>query len=46
VTVIDLVVEGDTPAPVLGEGWTTEPVVGPSVSRTGLGYRIDRRARP
>ncbi len=46
VTVIDLVVEGDTHAPVLGEGWTTEPVVGPSVSRTGLGYRIDRRTRP
>ncbi|KLU09519.1 dihydrofolate reductase [Kocuria sp. SM24M-10] len=45
VTVIDLAVEGDTHAPVLGDGWTTEPVVGPSVSRTGLGYRIDRRTR-
>ncbi|KUG62113.1 dihydrofolate reductase [Kocuria rosea subsp. polaris] len=45
VTVIDLDAEGDTHAPVLDGTWATEPVVGPSVSRTGLGYRIDRRTR-
>ncbi|GGG54792.1 dihydrofolate reductase [Kocuria dechangensis] len=45
VTTIDLDVEGDTVAPVLGEEWASEPVVAPSVSRTGLGYLIDRRTR-
>lgn len=45
VTVIDLDADGDTHAPVLDDAWATEPVVGPSVSRTGLGYRIDRRTR-
>lgn len=45
VTVIDLDADGDTHAPVLDDGWATEPVVGPTVSRTGLGYRIDRRTR-
>ncbi|MFI7743577.1 dihydrofolate reductase [Kocuria rhizosphaericola] len=45
VTVIDLDADGDTHAPVLDGAWATEPVVGPSVSRTGLGYRIDRRTR-
>lgn len=45
VTVIDLAVDGDTHAPELGEAWATEPVAGPSVSRTGLGYRIERRTR-
>lgn len=47
VTVIDLAVEGDTHAPRLDGAWSTETVVEPSVSRTGLGYRIDlRRRRP
>ena len=45
VTVIDLDTDGDTHAPELDDAWATEPVVGPSVSRTGLGYRIDRRTR-
>ncbi|MFI7584827.1 dihydrofolate reductase [Kocuria sp. M1N1S27] len=45
VTVIDLAADGDTHAPVLDGSWAAEPVVGPSVSRTGLGYRIDRRTR-
>lgn len=45
VTVIDLAVDGDTHAPALDEEWTTEPVVEPSVSRTGLRYRIDRHTR-
>lgn len=45
VTVIELAVDGDTHAPQLGESWTTEPVVGPAVSRTGLRYRIDRHVR-
>lgn len=45
VTVIDLAVDGDTHAPELGDAWATEPVAGPSVSRTGLGYRIERRTR-
>ncbi len=45
VTVIDLDADGDTRAPALDDSWDTEPVVGPSVSRTGLGYRIDRRTR-
>ncbi|WP_298586232.1 dihydrofolate reductase [uncultured Kocuria sp.] len=45
VTVIDLDADGDTHAPALDDAWATEPVVGPSVSRTGLGYRIDRRTR-
>ncbi|HST71466.1 MULTISPECIES: dihydrofolate reductase [Kocuria] len=45
VTVIDLDTDGDTHAPGLGGEWAAEPVVAPSVSRTGLGYRIDRRTR-
>ncbi|MFF0990277.1 dihydrofolate reductase [Kocuria nitroreducens] len=45
VTIIDLDADGDTHAPELDDTWATEPVVGPSVSRTGLGYRIDRRTR-
>ncbi|MFI7483632.1 dihydrofolate reductase [Kocuria sp. M1R5S2] len=45
VTVIDLDVDGDTHAPRLEGSWATERVVEPSVSRTGLRYRIDRRVR-
>jgi dihydrofolate reductase len=45
VTVIDLDVDGDTHAPRLDGAWDTEPVVEPSVSRTGLHYRVDRRVR-
>lgn len=45
VTVIDLDADGDTHAPLLDDAWATEPLVGPSVSRTGLRYRIDRRTR-
>ena len=46
VTVLDLDVEdGDTRAPVLDAAWTTEPVTAPTISRTGIRYRIDRRTR-
>ncbi|MFW6187013.1 MAG: dihydrofolate reductase [Actinomycetota bacterium] len=44
-TTVDLDAEGDTHAPALGGAWVTEAVAAPSVSRTGLGYRIDRRTR-
>ena len=45
VTTLDLAAEGDTHAPALDGAWATEPVAAPSVSRTGLGYRIERRTR-
>lgn len=45
VTEVDLDVDGDTCAPVLDGAWAAEPVAPPSVSRNGLGYRIDRYVR-
>ncbi|MGQ1798107.1 dihydrofolate reductase [Kocuria oceani] len=45
VTTVDLRVPGDAHAPALDDSWSTEEVVAPTRSSSGINYRIDRRTR-
>ena len=45
VTTVDLRVPGDAVAPAHDGSWSTEEVVAPTVSSSGISFRIDRHIR-